>query len=112
MTDKTPLLVGHANLNRGYLMMVADGYSLSPQHVALKGTRHIHNIILDAESKLSGIVHDGGNGQIGQCEQCAALTDITSVQMSLRHRHLRYGMPVVQFYDTATGIGGKTVVLV
>ena len=55
MTDETPFLIGDANLDSGYLMMVADTDCLGTQHIALARTRHIHDIVLDAEGQLSPV---------------------------------------------------------
>lgn len=112
MADKATVLIGYTNLDSGNLVMVANTYGLSTQHVALVRTRHEHDVVLNAKGQLSGVVHPGGNGQVGQGEQSASLTDISSIQMGLRHRHLSNGMLVVQRYDTATGMGCEAVVLI
>ena len=85
MADEATVLIGYTNLDSRNLVMVANTYGLSTQHVALVRTGHEHDVVLNAKGQLSGVVHPGGNGQVGQSEQSASLTDISEEASLLLH---------------------------
>ena len=112
VADELARLVGDTYLDGGDLVVVAYLDSLSAQEVALLGARYEHDAVADAEGELAAVVHEGGNGQIGQGEQGATLTYITPVEVGVGDRHLGYGVVGIYFSYLATGIGCKAVGLV
>ena len=78
-------------------MVIGDVNGFGTEGVALMGAGHVDDAVGDAEGELSLAVHQGGDGEVGQCEKCPALADIASVQVTGRHRHDGNGMAFVDF---------------
>ena len=89
--------------------MVADADGFSPEQVAFLGTGYKHDAVADAEGELFTIVHQGGDCQICQGEQCTSLTDIPAVQVVIGDQHLGDGMIGVHLCYPATRIGCKAI---
>ena len=109
VTDETAFLVGDADFDGRNLVMVADADGLCAKQVTLFGTRYKDDAVIDADGELAPTVHQGCDGQVGQCKQSASLTDVCPIQMLLRHHHFCHSMFCVYFCYPATSIGCKTI---
>ena len=109
VANQSSFLIGHANFHRGNLRMVSHIHSLSAKHIAFLGTRHKHDAVADAEGQLSATIHQGCYRQVGQGKQCPTLTNVSTIQMHIRHLHLCHSMLLVHLRNPATCIGCKPV---
>ena len=112
VADELARLVGDAHFDRRELGMVEHLRGFGAQVVALLGARYEHHAVADAEGELAAVVHEGGNGEIGQCEQGTALAYVASVEVGIGNGHLGHGVLAVELGNPTAGIGGKTVVTV
>ena len=89
--------------------MVGYMIGLSAKYVAFFGTGHIDDAVADAERELAAMVHQSGNGEVGQRKQGSSLTDMTPVKVFGSDRHLGNGMLLVNFRELTSGIGCEAV---
>ena len=109
MTDEAIVLIGDTNLDGRDFRMIGHLDGFGAKDIALLGTRHIHDAVADAESELTVVIHQGGNGKVGKGEQGAALTHMTAVEMFSCHSHHGYSVMFVDFCYLATCIGCKAI---
>jgi hypothetical protein len=90
-------------------MVVGHVDSLSTKCVALMSTGYVRDTVVNTESQLTTIVHQGSDCQVCQCKQCATLTHISPIQVFIRHRHHRNSVMFVNLSNLTAGIGSKAV---
>ena len=112
VADELARLVGDAHFDGGEFWMVEHLRGFGTQVVALLGARYEHHAVADAEGELAVVVHQGGDGEIGQREQGTALAHVAPVEVGIGDGHLSHSVGVVDFGNLATGISCKTVCLV
>ena len=109
MADEDTVLIGHPHFHGRYLMMFGNQDGFSTERVALMGTADEHDGIADAKGEVAGDVHQRGNGEVGQGEECTALADVAPIEMGSGDDHDGNGMTAVGLDNLATGGSGKAV---
>ena len=109
VADETAVLIGDTHLDGGNLVVVGNADSLGGEGVAQTGAGDEHQTAGDAEGKLTAVVHECSDGEVGQREEGSALTHVATVEMSLRDCHHRYGVTVVNFRDSAARKDSKAI---
>ena len=109
VADEAAVLIGDAHLDGGDLVVVGDADGLGGEGVAQTGAGDEHQTAGDAEGELSAVVHEGGDGEVGQREEGTALTDVAAVEMGFRDRHHRCGVTLIYFRDPAARKDSKAI---
>ena len=112
VADKLARLVGDAHFDGGEFGMVEHLRGFGTQVVALLGARYEHHAVTDAERELAVVVHQGGDGEIGQREQGTTLAYTTAIKMHLGNGHLGTSIALANLGELRSDHPCKAVVLV
>jgi hypothetical protein len=104
------MLVGDANVDVGNLVVVVYLGGLGNECVAGLGTVEEHDVVLDAEGETAVTVHDCGEGNVGEGEECSALTDAAGIEVLGGYDQFSPGVTLANLFEYATAIGGETIV--
>ena len=105
------MLVGDAHIDIGNLVVVEHLGGLSGKRVAYLGAMEEHDVVLDAEGEAAATVHDSGDGDVGQGEECTTLTNTSSIEMIGGDGELGAGIALAHFFQNAAIVGSEAVVL-
>lgn len=90
-------------------MVIGHVDSFGTKGITLMCAGYVHDTVGDAEGELTLTVHQGGDGEVGQCEEGSTLTDMASVQMFSRYRHDGDSMLFVNLSYSATCISSEAI---
>ena len=112
VADEATVLIGDAHLDGRDLVVVGDADGLGGEGVAQTGAGDEHQAAGDAEGELSAVVHERGDGKVGQREEGSALTDVAAVEMGFRDRHHRDGVMLIYFRNPTARKDSKAILAV
>ena len=107
----TPLVV-NLHLIIRYFVVVQQLTGFSSQHIARQCMVKKRDCAFQAERQLSATIHHSGQGQVGQGEHRATLTDTTCIKVVAADGHLRQSVAITDFCNLCPSMKGKYITVV